>query len=215
MFRFVETFRMTLSYNSVRVAFQRFCSVSLVTIISAAAHAQGADAATDLVGRNGQFIVKTKGGTVETADTKQLSLQKDSIPSAPRAVVSDAGGAETDSSEKSPPEAPRPKAGTASNTKTAAPKEETPEEKAIRAVDVEELRAMRKQGGAYFYTEDDKPVSFEEIDRRIAAGEVEGLKAVGLHLEDWKPLTKSKSTGDAEAAAEPTPRESAPKDSNY
>ena len=84
MFRFVETFRMTLSYNSVRVAFQRFCSVSLVTIISAAAHAQGADAATDLVGRNGQFIVKTKGGTVETADTKQLSLQKDSIPSAPR-----------------------------------------------------------------------------------------------------------------------------------
>lgn len=174
-----------------------------------AAHA-GDAAASTLVGRNGQFTVTEKTGKSETVDTKQLNLKKEILPSGPRAIITDTEGA-TASGEKKLT-APGAKTAPAPNGQSPAPKDETPEEKAIRAADVEALRAMRKQGGAYFYTEDNKPVSFEEIDRRIASGEVEGLKAIGLHLEDWKPKTKAKSNADTtEAPPSPTPEPTAPK----
>ncbi len=78
------------------------------------------------------------------------------------------------------------------------------------------LRAMRKEGGAYFYTEDNKPVPFDEVDRRISTGEVEGLKAIGLHLQDWKPQTKLKTSDGGDSASIPTPSlEPAPKEKRY
>ncbi len=152
----------------------------------------------DLVGRNGQFTVKNKSGNVETVAPNDLKLQKELMPSAPRTK----GEGITEAKDAKPGD---PKAVSA---KPKAPKpavvvEETEEQKAIRAADVEALRAMRNQGGAYFYTEDNQPVPFNEIDRRIATGEVEGLKAVGLHLEDWRPQTKSKSTSTASSPQAP------------
>lgn len=153
--------------------------------------------ATDLVGRNGQFTVKESNGSEQTVDSKQLEMQKELMPSAPRAKIEDAGGespAGTNSESK-----PVAKKAIAPAAKPVGPRPETPEEKATRAADVETLRAMRKEGGAYFYTEDNQPVPFDEIDRRIESGEVEGIKAVGLHLQEWKPETKKKSsiaTGD-------------------
>ncbi|MCC6797453.1 MAG: hypothetical protein IT366_20230 [Candidatus Hydrogenedentes bacterium] len=158
--------------------------------------------ATDLVGRNGQFTVKDSKGAVETVDSKQLEMQKELMPSAPRAKIEDAG--DTASGSGSAEAKPTAKKATAPAAKPAAPRPETPEEKATRAADVETLRAMRKEGGAYFYTEDNQPIPFDEIDRRIESGEVEGIKAVGLHLQEWKPETKKKSTT-AETAAESAP----------
>lgn len=169
--------------------------------MACAAHA-GDTAASTLVGRNGQFTVTEKTGKSEIVDSKQLNLKKELLPSTPRSVITGAESA-TELGEKKT--TPAPGAKTAPNGQPSAPKEETPEEKAMRAADVEALRAMRKQGGAYFYTEDNKPVPFDEIDRRIASGEVEGLKAIGLHLEDWKPKTRAKSNADTTESPPPPP----------
>jgi len=144
--------------------------------------------------------VKDTSGNVETVNSKDLNIKNERQSSAPRAAITDANQKTTEAGKK-----PAANAGAAPTAQPDAPKEETPEEKAVRAADVEALRAMRKQGGAYFYTEDNKPVPFDEIDRRIETGEVEGLKAIGLHLEDWKPQTKSKVDVLGEAAPPPAP----------
>lgn len=159
-----------------------------LALLSASARAQ----ATDLVGRNGQFTVKDSTGKVETVKSNDLGMQKELMPSAPRAAITNAEGETDGKDEKTGAKTADAKSKAANTAKAAGPKEETPEQKAIRAADVEDLRALRKLGGAYFYTEDNQPVSYEEVDRRIASGEVEGLKVVGLHLQDWKPKTKSK-----------------------
>lgn len=146
----------------------------------------------DLVGRNGQFTVKD-GNAVEQVNPTSLKLPREQTATAPRAVITDttSDAAETAAPPSKKPAAP-PKA-------APAPQEETPEEKAKRAADVETLRQMRKQGGAYFYTEDNKPIPFDEVDRRIATGEVEGMKAIGLHLQEWTPQTKAKPQAPVES----------------
>ncbi|NUM53019.1 MAG: hypothetical protein HUU46_05190 [Candidatus Hydrogenedentes bacterium] len=176
----------------------------LFACVSIAADQGASSGATDLVGRNGQFTVKGPSGKVETVDAKSLNMQKELMPSAPRGVITDAD-AESPAGESKPGEKTVPAKSAAAQQ--AAPKEETPEEKAIRAADVETLRQLRKIGGAYFYTEDNQPVSNEEIDRRIETGEVEGLKVIGLHLQDWEPETKSKDAPAEEASdtVEPGP----------
>ena len=196
-------------FGAKRAFFQLIVFTVLCVFRGAVANAQPSSSATDLVGRNGQFTVKDKSGKVETVDTKQLNLRKELLPSASRAVIEDA------SSEETGKDGEAAKSSTAKPDATA-PKAETPEEKAIRAADVETLRAMRKEGGAYFYTEDNKPVPFDEVDRRISTGEVEGLKAIGLHLQDWKPQTKSKTSDGGDSASVPAPpREPAPKEKKY
>jgi hypothetical protein len=144
------------------------------------------------VGRNGQFTVKDSKGAVETVDSEKLEMQKELMPSQPRAKIEDAGNAASGSGNAESKSVAKKTAAPAA--KAVAPRPETPEEKATRAADVETLRAMRKEGGAYFYTEDNQAIPFDEIDRRIESGEVEGIKAVGLHLQEWKPETKKKST---------------------
>lgn len=149
----------------------------------------------DLVGRNGAFTIKHKSGEIETVNGKQLQLPKEA-GAITRGTVEPAAD---DSKKEKPASKPVLK-------KPAKPVEETPEEKAIRAADVEQLRQLRNQGGAYFYTEDDVPVPFDEVDERIATGKVEGLKVVGLHLQEWRPQTKAK----ASMKAETEPIEQAP-----
>lgn len=167
--------------------------------IAAAMSSFGFANATDLVGRNGQFTVKDSKGAVETVDSKQLEMRKELTPSAPRGSIE--GAADESAADSGAAESkPAAKKAAVPVAKAAAPRPETPEEKATRAADVETLRAMRKQGGAYFYTEDNQPVTFDEIDRRIESGEVEGIKAIGLQLQEWKPETKKKATTAGTAA---------------
>ena len=189
-----------------------FRMLTLCFFPAVVAFAQGPGAATDLVGRNGEFVVKDKSGKVETVESKQLNLPSELLSSAPRGSIEDASSGDVKKDKTAGTKDTGAKKGVVAKAQKAVPKEETPEQKAVRAADVEELRAMRKQGGAYFYTEDDQPVSFEEIDRRIESGEVEGLKAVGLHLEDWKPVTKSKAGARSESESPATQsQEPAPK----
>lgn len=177
-----------------------------LALLSASARAQ----VTDLVGRNGQFTVKDSTGKVETVKSNDLGMQKELMPSAPRGAITDAEGETDGKDENTGTKTSDAKSKTADTAKAAEPKEETPEQKAIRAADVEDLRALRKLGGAYFYTEDNQPVSYEEVDRRIASGEVEGLKVVGLHLQDWKPKTKSKDAAENTSTDTSEPERSIP-----
>ncbi|MDZ4857530.1 MAG: hypothetical protein SGI88_00995 [Candidatus Hydrogenedentes bacterium] len=177
--------------------------VAVVTVVVGTfAFADNNTASTvDLVGRKGEFTVKSKGGKVETLTSNDLPLAKELMPSAPRTKPGESTGG-IESQAKKPPLKPLV-------VKAPVVVEESPESKAIRAADVEQLRQMRNQGGAYFYTEDDQPVPFEEIDRRIATGEVEGLKVVGLHLQEWRPETKSSSSRIADELPETPPAEAA------
>lgn len=185
------------------ISFKKILSLAWMILLF---HGIVVASATDLVGRNGQFTVKESNGSEQTVDSKQLEMQKELMPSAPRAKIEDAGGesapGEGDVGSKQAAKKAAPAA-----VKPSPPKPETPEEKATRAADVETLRAMRKQGGAYFYTEDNQPIPFDEIDRRIESGEVEGIKAVGLHLQEWKPETKKKApaSGDSDAGSGSSP----------
>ncbi len=179
----------------------RMTRIAGVAAIVAAVYGFVPVSATDLIGRNGEFTVKDSKGAVETVDSKQLEMQKELMPSAPRASITDASDGSAPAGVKTDGK-PAAKKTAAAAPKPAAPRPETPEEKATRAADVETLRAMRKEGGAYFYTEDNEPVPFDEIDRRIESGEVEGLKAVGLHLQDWKPETKKKASSTSGTSAD-------------
>ena len=178
-------------------------TIAMIAIVSHAGYAH----ATDLVGRNGTFTITEKNGATETVDSKSLSMPKELLPSAPRASAATASNL-TKGTDK--PGAPPPTGKTVAVPKPAAPKEETPEEKATRAKDVETLRELRKLGGAYFYTTDNKPVSNEEIDRRIESGEVEGLKVIGLQLQDWQPETKSKDAPAVDSATASAPQNTTP-----
>jgi len=197
------------------MGWNRMTRIAVGAAIVAAVYGVVPASATDLIGRNGEFTVKDSKGAVETVDSKQLEMQKELMLSAPRALITDASDGSAPASDKKDGK-PAAKKTAAAAPKPAAPRPETPEEKATRAADVETLRAMRKEGGAYFYTEDNQPVPFDEIDRRIESGEVEGLKAVGLHLQEWKPETKKKAsstTGGSAASAPAASTASATSDS--
>lgn len=161
-----------------------------------------------IVGRNGKFEIIEPDGSASKIRTDNLKLLevKRAAPAAPepdteasatnrspeKPAADDASpeaGGQNDSTGSTPGAAPESSSDSAGSGQT--PKEETPEEKAIRAKDVSDLRMWRQLGGAYFYDKDNKPISFDEVDRRIATGEVEGMRVIGLQLQDWTPQTKS------------------------
>lgn len=183
-------------------------------LTSATAFAAESAAPIDLVGRNGQFTIKHQDGTVESVDSGALEVKgstaaKNSAPSTGASAVAGAksasvtpaakGGAPVRVSESKPaPQAP-----------AAKKKEDTPSQQADRVADIEQLRKMRNEGGAYFYDADKKPISAEEIDKRIANGDVAGINVVGLHLEEFN--TKSTTPPGASFQVPPLPAPDPPK----
>lgn len=188
------------------------------------AYAQNDTGAIDLVGRNGQFVVKDTNGSVQQIDGRDLELNRlvspppSRTPEVPAARSADVSGqkgevdnpASTDSKDSG---------GAEDAADTAKAAQEAAKKAAIRAEDVEMIRKLYNQGGAYFYTKENKPISNEEIVRRMETGDVAEIKVIGLHLQELE--TKTEADDDANATKETAkpsaavkPR-SAPKKSSY
>ncbi|GMV93648.1 MAG: hypothetical protein AMXMBFR82_34260 [Candidatus Hydrogenedentota bacterium] len=182
---------------------------ALLRVIFAAATvpAWGDGAAVDLIGRGNTFTVVERNGGVQEIDESALSVQDgksrsygklesatpgetSSEPATEEPATEDAESAE--SPEQVPAageETATPEGETAPETAAPAsePAEETPEEKAAREEDVRAVRAMLDQGGAYFYDENNNPLSYQQVSAMIREGDVENIRAQGLHLSSWKP----------------------------
>lgn len=120
-----------------------------------------------------------ESGTAETPPTSESA--EGAGPTSPPSDTPTLPGAE--------PAAPEGKVPTTVDEKPAAdvPVEETAEQKAAREEDVRAVRAMLDQGGAYFYDENNKPLSYQQVSAMIREGKVENIRAQGLHLSSWSP----------------------------
>lgn len=56
---------------------------------------------------------------------------------------------------------------------------------AIKKSNIEEIRKLEWQG-AWFYDNKGKPISQEELDKRIEAGNVSDIQAKDIYLQEWK-----------------------------
>ncbi len=56
---------------------------------------------------------------------------------------------------------------------------------AVKKSNIEEIRKLQWQG-AWFYDKKGKPVSQEELDKRIQAGDVSDIQARDIYLQEWK-----------------------------
>jgi hypothetical protein len=172
--------------------------------ILAPAFVSAEDAAVDLIGRGGKFTVIERNGTVSEVPESALSVQDgksrsygnlETVPSEASAAADaeDSTVPATADSEEPGSESDTPK--TPELEQGDEPVEETPEEKAAREADARAVRAMLDQGGAYFYDENNNPLSYQQVSAMIRAGDVENIRAQGLHLSSW---SSSSSEGEKE-----------------
>ena len=205
-------------------------AVALFVSFAWTASAEQGGAAVDLVGRNGKFQVIQRDGQVQDIPQSSLQLNEGGPSTTGKASEapaptdgessaaegpSAAGEGQAPSAEGAAPEGNTPPTNGApppGSEKVAAKgpqvlmpeaekKEDTPAEKAARAKDVTMLRAMVKQGGAYFYTPEGKPLSNEDVDRLIEQGKIEDIRATGLHLNAYTPEVTGLKDKEAKKAA--------------
>ncbi len=191
----------------------------------------GDDGAIDLIGRGKTFTVVERDGDVREVPEASLTVQDgthrsyvdlDKVPTA-----EDEGGETAEAAEgatqaeepageegKVAPDGTEP-AGEPAAKPAEEPKQETPEEKAAREKDVRALRAMIEQGGAYFYDENNKPLSYQQVSAMVREGNVEDIHAEGLHLSSWSSSLgklekdgKKTSASSSKSAASETPKRS-------
>ncbi len=145
-------------------------------------------ASVSLVGRNGKFQEVKKDGSVNEVDSSHLKLSgsggKDAGQSSQPEVKTATKNAKEGKAKNTKGEAGGPGTAVAAPAQNK-PKELSPAEKAARANDAEALRRLLDQGGGYFYDADKKPLSYEEVKKRIDEGNVTGISAVDLHLQPW------------------------------
>jgi hypothetical protein len=160
--------------------------------------ALGDAAAVDLIGRGKSFTVIERDGASYEVPESSLSVQGSSrrAVAAPKETPKTAASNEEQESAEPGDETAldaQPPAGAGETPVPPEaklpdkPKEETPEEKAARQADIKAVRALLDQGGAYFYDENDKPLSYEQVNTMIQEGDIEKLRAQGLHLSAWSP----------------------------
>ncbi|MFA6241906.1 MAG: hypothetical protein WC655_13310 [Candidatus Hydrogenedentales bacterium] len=87
-------------------------------------------------------------------------------------------------------------------------KELTPEQAAARLKDVDAVKKMLDQGGAYFYKDDNSPLSYEEVKKMVESNDVEGIKALDLWQKPWTP-TELPDKDASDTSAEKTPAKAA------
>jgi hypothetical protein len=91
----------------------------------------------------------------------------------------------------------------AKEAKVKAAEEEATKERAeaIRKANIEKLRKL-EWDNAWFYDKSGKPISREELDKRIEKGEVADIGATDIYLQNWKT--------ESEKPAEENQREGTP-----
>jgi hypothetical protein len=73
--------------------------------------------------------------------------------------------------------------------KAAQARAEEDKANATKQSDIERLRGIERQGG-WFYDKDGKPISSENLDKRIEQGDVAGIKTTDIYLQEWKTESK-------------------------
>lgn len=165
-----------------------------------------------LVGRGGAVAVVNKNGQVEEVSQQSLvmknrakSLGRVTLPAASQngekvKEQGAAGGQETTAGKGSTEgqKSETDKAGTA-DAKEAKSKPEDEKAKAeaeaVKKADIEKLRSVQQMNG-WFYTSDGKPISSEELNKRIEKGDVAGITFMDQFQQKsttkFKPKEESK-----------------------
>jgi hypothetical protein len=94
--------------------------------------------------------------------------------------------------------------GNAKEAKVKAAEEEATKERAeaIRKANIEKLRKL-EWDNAWFYDKSGKPISREELDKRIEKGEVADIGATDIYLQNWKTEPEKPATGNQGEGASP------------
>ncbi len=144
-----------------------------------------------LVGRGTQAEIVDKKGSVQKVDPNTLVVPNREVSIQPPADAGEeAGEGEGEGEGEGTEKAQKPdQKNLAEDEEALARKAKEQAEKkaateAVRNADVQRLRELQHQG-AYFYTEDEKPITGEELEKRIADGEVSGIKTVDIYMQRW------------------------------
>ncbi|MBX7255786.1 MAG: hypothetical protein K1Y02_05455 [Candidatus Hydrogenedentes bacterium] len=181
-------------------------------------------ASTDLVGRKGKVQVIERDGTVENIDPNDLRIntvrEKSAAPSPSKATPADeeakseaqpAEGESKDAQDSTKQTDGKQKDAKQADPKQATPKKKelTPEQIAAQKKDAEAVRKMLDTGGAYFYKNDNTPLSYDEVKKMVDSNNVEGIKALDLWQQPWKPSFTSgtEDTKTATSGSNPSPKE--------
>lgn len=163
------------------------------------------DAVETLVGRGTQAGVVDREGNVQRVDPQTLVVprQRSAIPVIPAAPETESGeeeatgeaepGEETEEDEEAKPPATKNPAEDEEAIAKAA-KEQAEKEAAaaeVRQADIQRIRELQHQG-AYFYTTDDKPLTPDDVEKRIEEGDLSGIKTVDIYLEEWTTASPPK-----------------------
>ena len=166
--------------------------LSVVCILVPLAWCGADDAGVTIVGRGGAAREVGKGGVVREIPKSQLQFRNLSrgAGQAPRVAPP-------------PPDKPATKKdGQQAEAAPAKPavKELSPEAKArveaARQANIDQINKVRQLGG-WIYDKNDKPLSKEELDRRIKSGDLDDIKTIDIYQE------QSKTVSAEDAAKEP------------
>lgn len=177
----------------------RQCTALLLTsCLLASLVALAGEATVDIIGRDGNFQIIERNGTVLDIPESSLAVQDGKrrsyvdIPATPedseKTVEEEAPGSEEPvptGEETSTPTEEGAKESPPGLSAKSEKEEETPEEKAAREADTRSLRALMQEGGAYFYDANHNPLSYEDVDKLIQEGKVDEIRGTGLHLGTW------------------------------
>ncbi len=148
----------------------------LIACATGAALGASDDQALTITGTPTGITVTDPDGTVRHYTPRQVRLLNHDRSARP---------AETAARQEDPKDLPSSKPGPEpvdeppAAAETGA-KELTPEQVAKKEAAVAEIQAARQLGGAYFYTEDDRPISGPELSRMIESGDFPNIKVVDL-----------------------------------
>ncbi len=146
-----------------------------------------------LQGRDGKIEVRNKNGTVEDLDASQLRLLNRTKPEATKpAASSQAKPAMKDKPDQQAEDAEKEKA---EAEKAEREREAREKAEATKKSDIARLRSLEGEG-AWFYDGQGKPISQEDLDKRIDAGKVADIKTVDIHLQEWKTESKAAKKAD-------------------
>lgn len=158
-----------------------------------------------LVGRGSQAQIVDKSGAVYKVDPETLIVPNKEVAAPQPADEQPQAGDEAVEGE---PAKKTNEPNSAEDEKSIAQKAKEQAEKkaaadAVKEADIKKLQELRNQG-AYFYTEDDKPITGEELEKRIQDRNVSGIKTVDVYMERWSTATPPEKE-DKPVAAEPAP----------
>ncbi len=154
------------------------------------------DAEVTIVGRGGVAHEVGKDGAVREIPKSQLQFRNQSH-----------GAAQVPRVAPPPPDkAATKKDGQQAEAAPAKPavKEISPEAKArveaAKQANTDQINQVRQQGG-WIYDKNDKPLSNEELDRRIKSGELDDIKTIDIYQQQSKTISAE------DAAKEPSKTE--------